>query len=138
MVQIIDAENLILGRLASYVAKQALMGEKIIVVNSERAVISGQRKQIESKYLARIARGSVEAGPFYPKRADMIVRRAIRGMLPFKSPRGKKAFKRVMCHLGIPPQYASQKIETLENASADKLKAGYITVAQISHRIGGQ
>ncbi len=37
---IIDANNMILGRLASFAAKKALLGEKIDVINCEKAVIS--------------------------------------------------------------------------------------------------
>ncbi|HKI76467.1 MAG TPA: 50S ribosomal protein L13, partial [Candidatus Bathyarchaeia archaeon] len=39
--EIVDASNLILGRMASYVAKKALDGKSMVVINAERAVISG-------------------------------------------------------------------------------------------------
>ena len=45
-VTIIDASNLLLGRLASIIAKRLLSGEEIIVVNAEKAVISGNRENI--------------------------------------------------------------------------------------------
>ena len=43
---IIDASNLILGRMASVVAKRLLQGENIIVVNAEKAVVSGKKKAV--------------------------------------------------------------------------------------------
>jgi len=33
--EIVDASNLILGRMASYVAKKALEGNRIVVLNAE-------------------------------------------------------------------------------------------------------
>jgi len=137
MVQIIDATDLILGRLASHAAKLALAGEMVIIVNSEKAVVSGRRKLVEAHYLERLERGDAFHGPFFPRRADMILRRAVRGMLPWKTERGRKAFKRIMCHLGVPNQYASQKLETIKDASVDKLSTGkYVELGKISKRLG--
>jgi len=137
MVKIIDATDLILGRLASHAAKLALMGEKVIIVNSEKAIVSGRRKIVETHYLERLERGEAFKGPFFPRRADMILRRAVRGMLPWKTERGRKAYKRVMCHLGVPNQYASEKSETIKAASVDKLStAKYITLGKVSQRLG--
>ena len=36
---IIDAKNLVLGRMATVVAKEALLGEKIDIINCEKAVV---------------------------------------------------------------------------------------------------
>jgi len=58
-------------------------------------------------------------------------------MLPWKTERGRKAFKRIMCHLGVPNQYASQKLETIKDASVDKLSTGkYVELGKISKRLG--
>ncbi|RLI06236.1 50S ribosomal protein L13, partial [Candidatus Bathyarchaeota archaeon] len=38
---VIDASGLILGRMASIVAKRLLEGEQIEIVNAEKAVVSG-------------------------------------------------------------------------------------------------
>ena len=43
---VIDAEGLILGRMASLIAKRLLEGERIEIVNAENAVVSGKRLQI--------------------------------------------------------------------------------------------
>ena len=47
---IIDAENLVLGRLASFVAKQALLGENIDIINCEKAIVLGDKKEILNSY----------------------------------------------------------------------------------------
>jgi len=136
-MRIINADGLVLGRMATYVAKLALQGEKVIVVNCEKAVVSGKKKMVETHYLERRQRGEAFHGPFFPRRADLIVRRAIRGMVPWKIDRGRKAFKRVMCYLGVPNRYAEQKIETVESAAVANLRTGnYVEVGKIAKRLG--
>lgn len=132
---IIDGKNLILGRLAAYAAKQALLGETIIIVNSEDIIISGDKKNIKDRYLAKTGRGDLYKGPFFPKTADRLVRRTIRGMLPFHQDRGRVAFRKVMCYKGIPDKYKNEKIETLDRANASKLKTNYITVGELERLI---
>ncbi len=43
---IINADNLIIGRIASFAAKKALLGEKVVIVNSEEAVMTGKKKRL--------------------------------------------------------------------------------------------
>src|SRR5437879_6682395 len=47
--EVVDASNLILGRMASYVAKQALEGKKMVVLNAERAIISGTKARVVAR-----------------------------------------------------------------------------------------
>ncbi len=138
-MKIIDATNAILGRLANQVAKMALEGEQVAVVNCEKAIISGSRKDIFERFLMKRARGCALKGPFYPKQSDRIVRRAIKGMLPCTSLRGRLAFKKVKCYLDVPFQFANQKLQTLESASADKLSTEkYLKIGEIANRLGGK
>ena len=92
---IINAENLPLGRIAAFVVKQALLGNKIIIANCDKAIISGSKKNIVADYKQRRARGTPEEGPFFPKTIEGIVKRAVRGMLHYKKGRGREAFRRV-------------------------------------------
>ncbi|MEK6907040.1 MAG: 50S ribosomal protein L13 [Nanoarchaeota archaeon] len=134
---IINAEDTILGRLASYAAKQALLGEKVIVVNCEKAIITGNKKFILEEYKANISRGNPFKGPFYPRRSDMIVRRTIRGMLPRKKSRGMEAYKRVFCYLSVPENLKNEKMINLE-ANVNKLKSlKYLQLKEISRIVGG-
>ena len=48
-MKIIDGKNAILGRMASYVAKEALKGEEVVVVNCEEVIITGNKKDIKEK-----------------------------------------------------------------------------------------
>ncbi len=136
---IIDANNLILGRMATEAAKRALLGESIDIVNCERAVITGKRKYILDKYAARRARGSNTRGPFTPRRPDMFVRRAIRGMLPYKRGRGRDAFSRIKCHRGVPAHLADKAPVALKGADISKLPTlKFITVQEICRSMGVQ
>jgi large subunit ribosomal protein L13 len=129
---LINAENLIIGRLASFVAKKALEGEKIIIVNSEKALITGRKENIFEKYKQRADRGDAIKGPFFPRTPDRILRRAIRGMLPYKKEKGKIAFKKVMCYIGTPEKYKNIKQETVKQADIKKTKSRYINLERLS------
>ena len=136
---IIDAKDLIVGRIATVAAKKALMGEEIIIVNCEQAVLTGNRKFLIAHYQNKAKRGAPLFGPYYPKRADLIVRRIIRGMLPYKQDRGRTAYKRVMCYLGIPHELSQQKLETIEEANVKKLiTRKYLTIGEISKQVGAK
>ena len=66
---VIDAENLILGRLASHVAKLLLNGTEVTIVNAEKAIISGTKKSIIEGYHDKRRVGGVRKGPYYPENA---------------------------------------------------------------------
>ncbi|MCB9362203.1 50S ribosomal protein L13 [Candidatus Woesearchaeota archaeon] len=132
---IVDAKDTILGRLAAYVAKQALMGNEVTVVNSEQAVITGKRDHVLAEYKRMDDMGTFK-GPFLPKRADMLVRRTIRGMLPVKQTRGQEAFKRIKCYVGNKTEGAAVKVD---KADVSKLKTlNYVYVKDIVKSLGGK
>ena len=101
---IIDATELILGRVASTVAKRLLQGETIVIVNAEKAAISGKRLSIVREAKTFLEVGHPRKGPLHPRRPDQIVRRTVRGMLPWKKPKGKQAYKRLRVFLGLPKE----------------------------------
>ncbi|MEM4347500.1 MAG: 50S ribosomal protein L13 [Candidatus Altiarchaeota archaeon] len=118
---IIDAENSILGRLASKVAKRALLGENIIIINAEKALLSGKQKNIladELKELKIRNIGNPLKGPFYQRRPDRYVRRVIKRMLPMEKKKGRDAFKRIMVYYGIP----KEEIKKRHNIEVDEVK----------------
>ena len=137
MVRIIDASGLILGKLASYVAKRALMGEEIAVVNCEKAIITGSRQSILANYKHKRERGYATKGPFFPRMPDRFVRRTIRGMLPFHQDKGRLAFKRILCYVGEPKDLKGQK-ETVKEASSENLRSAFLTVGKISELLGAK
>lgn len=136
---IIDAKNLVLGRLATTAAKKALLGEKVDIVNAEMAVLTGKKKQILTKHKARREKGTPFKGPFYPRTPDRFVKRVIRGMLPYKQEKGMKAFKRIMCYAGVPEKFKDKKLETLEHANVKKMQnLKYITLKQLCRELGAK
>jgi large subunit ribosomal protein L13 len=133
---VINADRLILGRMATTVAKRLLQGEEIAVVNAEKAVISGRKgnKVTEAKEFLGV--GGVNRGPYHYRRPDKIVRKTIKGMLPFKQPKGKEAYKRLKVFIGVPEDLKSVKMETVADADSKKLKCSYFSVGQFSKEIG--
>ncbi|MBI4918584.1 50S ribosomal protein L13 [archaeon] len=134
---VIDATNLIAGRLASWVAKQALMGNQVAVVNSEKAIMTGDLHKIVARYqYLRTETGTPFTGPFLSRLADRFLRRIIKRMLPFKRPRGASAYKRIMCYLGVPDEFAG-KAKTLKEADASNTKTiKFTTIEQICKLLG--
>ena len=138
--EIVDASNLILGRMASYVAKQALDGNRIVVLNAERAIISGTKERVVARAKQKLKTrtlGNLEKSPTHPRRPDTYVRRVIRGMLPWKKSGGKEAFRRVKVYVGTPSEYDEKPSVKVRGADASKLRVPYISVAQLSQEIGG-
>ncbi len=137
-IEIIDGESLILGRLASAVAKKLLTEKdtEIVIVNAERVVISGSKERTFKDYKAKKDRGSKEQGPYYPKMPDRIVKRTVRGMLPYKQAKGRDAFSRLKVYLGIPEDYESGDRVKVEEASAERLSRKYVTVGEVSEKLG--
>lgn len=137
-IEIIDGEGLILGRLASSVAKKLLTEKdtEIVIVNAERVVISGSKERTFKDYKEKKDRGSKEQGPFFPKMPDRIVKRTIRGMLPYKQAKGRDAFSRLKVYLSIPEDYESAERGKVESASAERLSRKYVTLGEVSEKLG--
>jgi large subunit ribosomal protein L13 len=134
---VIDANGLILGRLCTHVAKRILNGEEIVVVNAEKAVVSGRRAQLLEFYRHRTKRGKshLTKGPYYPKTADRIVKRSVRGMVERNKPSGRAALRRLKVYLGVPPEFAKAKAETVEGAKKPYLTK-YVYLGEISKELG--
>jgi len=130
---IIDGTNATLGRLASYAAKQALLGNKIIILNSEKAVISGRKKSTIRSYKDKRSRGgSSQRGPFYPREPEKILKRAIRGMLPdYRRGKGREAFKRITCYSGVPEEHKDKK---MIKAGKEKTSV-YMSIKEVSNKM---
>jgi len=138
LMKVYDAAGKVLGRLATVVAKQALKGEEVHVINCEKAVIVGNPEFTKKKYKQRIDRGDPHHGPFYPKTPAGIVKRAIRGMIDYKKPLGRKAFKRIKVWVGVPEMLKNAKIEENNIKNVDMLKTKYITIGDLSVSLGAK
>jgi len=133
---VIDAEGLILGRMASVVAKRLLEGERIDIVNAEGAVVSGKRLQVIKERKEFLEVGGPTKGPFHYRKPNAIIRRTIRGMLPHRKPRGRDAYRRLKVYIGVPRKLGRVEAESIEVAHVDRLRGRYITVGEIAKNIG--
>ncbi|MBT6336100.1 50S ribosomal protein L13 [Candidatus Woesearchaeota archaeon] len=136
---IIDISNSVLGRVATVVAKKALLGETVHVVNCENAIITGSKARLMADFKQKRERGIPLKGPYYPKQSDRIVKRAIRGMLPYKKPKGREAFERIRCYVGVPAKFENQTFEKVEGTDRSKLpNLKYLYIKDIAKQIGGK
>lgn len=139
MERIIDATDLIVGRMASCVAKWALLGDKVDIVNCEKAMIVGQKKVIIKQHMFRNELGQIRQGPYFQRMPDRYVRRVIRGMVPRRQEKGRLAYERVMCYIGIPEKLNGKKLETIERANVKKAtKAPHMTIKELCRLWGGK
>jgi len=133
-MKIINAEGAVLGRLASVVAKHLMSGEEVKVVNAEKAIVIGSKDMIVNDFASKRNRRQARKGPHYPKRVDMILKRTVRGMIPYQKPRGREAYKKLRVYIGIPSEFEgkAEKIEKIE-----KTPAAFMTLENISRSLGG-
>jgi len=137
---IIDAKDLILGRMASFVAKRLLEGESMVIVNAEQAVISGRREATLDLYDAWLEIRSIvnpRKGPFHPRKPNDLVRLTVRGMLPFDKPRGREAYRRLKIYIGLPAEFKGKVLESLPSAKLERLGTRrFIRVGELSRHLG--
>lgn len=135
---VINAENSILGRLASIIAKRLLNGEKIIIINADKGLISGKKDFIAAKYLQRWrmkTKSNPLKGPFHPRETDKILKRTIRGMLPYNKSRGKEAYHRLAVYKGFPEEFKEGEIEIIPETQNINPKASYISLKELRSKI---
>jgi large subunit ribosomal protein L13 len=137
---VVDATDHIAGRLSSNVAKLLLKGNRVSVVNCEKIMISGTRTNIISEYRGFLEVNSVihpRHGPVHPRRPDTIMKKMIRGMLPYgKKPSGILAHKRLRTYIGSPKELSSFEKIQFKEAKIRKSAANYTTVGDIAKIIG--
>jgi large subunit ribosomal protein L13 len=135
-ITFVNAEGLIVGRMCSKVAKRLLNGEEVIILNAEKAVFSGKKKSkvLEAHIFLEV--GAPERGPFHYRRPDRFLKKALRGMVPYKLPKGKAAYKRLKVFMGIPIEYKDQTMITFDEAQSTDLKGPHFTLGELAKEIG--
>ncbi|MCS7136586.1 MAG: 50S ribosomal protein L13 [Nitrososphaerota archaeon] len=143
----VDATNLKLGRLASYVAKNLMQGRRVVVVNAEKAVVTGNKKAILERYLMLVGRSQKRSihrpSVWYPRTPNKLVWYAIVRMLPRKKAKGKMATHRLKVYVGIPEEYKNAKLVSFEDAKLTSIRnrsgklIRYMTIEQISRELRG-
>ncbi len=137
-MKVIDGSEHILGRLATHVAKDLLNGEQIVIVNAENIVITGRKEQILEDYKQRRDRGVKgrnRRGPYYPRMPDRMVKRSIRGMLPYQQPKGRTAFKKLKVYIGVPLGMDTANIIKIDDA-LDRGATKKVLLGEVSKWLG--
>ncbi|MEW6529146.1 MAG: 50S ribosomal protein L13 [Candidatus Micrarchaeota archaeon] len=135
---IVDGKDMILGRIASRIAKKLLAGEEVHLINAEKIVVSGTPKNIIMDYIKKRRlqqKATPEYSPKWPKLPHLMVRRIIRGMLPFKKAQGKAAFKKLKVYASDPN--LKGEVVSFEDAK-NKGFAYYVTISQICKQLGAK
>ena len=136
---VVDATNCIAGRMCSHVSKLLLQGNRVAIVNAEKAMLSGNRYKTIELYKEHLEINSVTNpihGPVHPRRPDTILTTRVRGMVPKRKTTGIEAHKRLRVYIGVPEEMKSAKMESFADSKIRKPEAYYITVGDIAKQIG--
>lgn len=117
---VIDGKGHIKGRLAAVVAKHLLAGQRIVVVRAEKLVLSGLLYNHRVDHLEFLNKKSNinprKGGPYHFKAPARLFWRAVKGMLPHKTARGKAALERLKVFEGMPHPYSHMKKKVVPKA----------------------
>ncbi|MCL7398235.1 MAG: 50S ribosomal protein L13 [Thaumarchaeota archaeon] len=144
---VVDATNLKLGRMASYIAKNLMQGKRVTVVNAEKAIVTGNKKAILERYLMLLGRSQKRSihrpSVWYPRTPNKLVWYTIVRMLPKKKAKGKMAMHRLKVYVGVPEKYKNATLTSFEEAklTSTRNRSGklirYMTIEQISRELKG-
>jgi len=133
---VIDADGAVVGRLGARVAKLLLAGGTVEVINAEKAVMLGSLSSAKEKFLSRRHqknKRNPEESPHWPRSPHLLLRRMMRGMLPWSSQRGRDAYHRLKVTVGTPAK--AIKPTKIKEASSDG-KHGMFTLEELCKEIG--
>ena len=136
---VVDATNCIAGRMCSHVSKLLLQGNRVAIVNAEKAMLSGNRYKTIDSYKQHLGINSVTNpihGPFHPRRPDTIISKMVRGMVPKHKSGGIGAFKRLRVYMGVPEGMRVAKMESFDDSRISKPESYYISIAEVAKQIG--
>ncbi len=136
-MKVIDATEAILGRLAAKTAKDLLNGEDVVIINAEKAIITGRKETTYARYkqlVDRADRANPTHGPHFPRRPDMLLKRTVRGMINYKSKRGKAALRKLRVYIGMPQEYDGKAQPT--EARARGTTSRHVTIEELSTWLG--
>ncbi len=126
-----DAEGIPLGRIGRVACKELLKGKEVVIINAEKSIITGSRDEVigtVSHWKGLGGKGL--KGPKVSRYADRLMKRMIRGMLPWDRTKGREAYDRLRCYIGN----GDLKVEELK--SIKKIESGkplkFVTLAEVA------
>ncbi|MEM1685621.1 MAG: 50S ribosomal protein L13 [Acidilobaceae archaeon] len=136
---IVDGTGMILGRLASIIAKMLLKGYRVYVVNVENIVVSGRRSTLIQYYKRTIlnvkSHYSHKWRPKRPRSPIRLFKATVWGMLP-KNSRGIRALKRLKAYIGVPEEFKGKSFTRFEEADSKKLSRPPTPLKVIARELG--
>ena len=130
---VIDAEGVVVGRLASYVAKRLRgkhradftphidTGDHVIIINAEKVHLTGNKRRDKTYY-----RHTGHPGGIKSRRAEEILdgrfpervlQKAIERMMPKESPLARQQFSKLRVYAGTEHPHEAQQPEAIDFAS---------------------
>ena len=125
---VIDADGVVLGRLASQVAlmlrgkhkptftSHVDTGDYIIVVNTDKIAMTGRKLDQKIYYHHSGYPGGLKETKYrdlLANKSEFALKKAVRGMLP-KGPLGNKMFKKLKVYAGAEHPHAAQQPEVFD------------------------
>lgn len=125
---VIDAENKVLGRLATEIARRLRgkhkaeytphvdTGDYIVVINADKVAVTGNKFKDKMYYHHTGYPGGIKSVNFEKLQAakpEMIIEKAVKGMLP-KNPLGRDMFRKLKVYAGTEHNHAAQQPKALE------------------------
>lgn len=130
---IVDAENIVVGRLASFIAMRLRgkhdvnytphidHGDNVIVINAEKVALTGKKRSDKIYYrhsgyvggLKEVTAEKLLDGRF-PER---VMKKAVQRMLPKESPLSRQQFSNLRVYAGTNHPHSAQNPEVIDFAS---------------------
>jgi large subunit ribosomal protein L13 len=140
MIMMINAEGLVAGRLASKVAKALITGETITVVNAEKVVMVGNKKNILAKYEVRVnasVKSNPHRGPKYDRIPSKMFRKMVKGMLPNKKRTSESLLGNLTVFNSVPAELKDQVTDIIVEAKFND-RHDVMTFGEIAKLLGGK
>ena len=125
---LVDAEGMVLGRLASQVATilrgknkptftpHCDTGDHVIIINADKIVLTGHKLDQKIYYQHSGFPGGLKATPYrklLAEKPEFVLKHAVVGMLP-KGPLGRQMAKKLRVYAGAEHEHQAQQPELLQ------------------------
>ena len=107
-------------------------------VGAEKVLVTGSKKDIFERYGGRRKLGGTRGkGPYYPRYPDQLMKRTVRGMLPYKKATGKDAYDRLKVYMGIPKELENEEMEVPEKKDLNR-RSPVMALGVLSKELGAK
>tara|TARA_B100001989_G_scaffold109072_1_gene76543 strand:- start:737 stop:1141 length:405 start_codon:yes stop_codon:yes gene_type:complete len=118
--------------------------KKVIIINAENAIVTGSKDRVLADYDQKYKLNHPRKGPFFPRMPDMILKRTVRGMLPYqKKSSGRQAVKDLRVMIGTPSNLEGEDLpeghEWGDTTKIDRpLPDSFVRLGDISKHLGAK